>query len=118
MNIILTFNYFYIDDNYFQQTRGTAMRTICAIFYVKFHVADQEVKLFEKLQDIYSFVIAEFFIRTCSRFLDDVNYKWKQELDTKALWNLLNIFHPNIIFILKIFLKIYAVVTLNTQKKI
>lgn len=61
MNIILTFNYLYIDDNYFQQTKGAAMRTTCAVAYANFFVAHLEVKMFEKLLDIYSFVIVEFF---------------------------------------------------------
>ena len=62
MNIILTFNYFYIDYKHYHQIKGTAMGTTCAVVYANLHVAHQEVKMFEKLPEIYPFDIVEFLI--------------------------------------------------------
>ena len=49
LNIILKFNYFYINKNFFHQIKGTAMGTIFAVVDSNLTVAYFEVKMFALL---------------------------------------------------------------------
>ena len=49
LNIILKFNYFYIDENVFHQIKGTPMGTIFAVVGINLTVAYFEVKMFALL---------------------------------------------------------------------
>ena len=79
--------------------KGTAMGTPFAVVYANLTVAYLEVKLFQKLPEIYSPDVVEFFIKNYFRFLDDVKYKWSNIIDITPLWTLFNNLDPNIEFI-------------------
>ena len=70
-----------------------------AVVFANLTVAFLEVKLFIRLPEIFSRDVAEFFIKNYFRFLDDLNYKWKQNIDITPLWKLINELHPDIQFI-------------------
>ena len=53
LNIILKFNYFYINKNVFHQIKGTNMETIFAVVGSNLTVAYFEVKMFALLPQIY-----------------------------------------------------------------
>ena len=53
LNIILRFNYFYINKNFFHQIKGTAMGTIFAVVGSNLTVAYFEVQMFALLPQIY-----------------------------------------------------------------
>ena len=54
LSIILKFNYFYLNKNFFHQIKGTAMRTIFAVVGSNFSIAYFEVKMFALLPQIYT----------------------------------------------------------------
>ena len=99
MFIVLNYNYFYINGHYFRQIKGTAMGTPCAVNYANLTVAYIEDKMFSLIPSIYLRDICDFFATNYLRFLDDVYYKWKTEVDIKPLLNLLNSIDPDIQFI-------------------
>lgn len=99
LNIILKYNYFFINDTFYHQIKGTAMGTTAAVVYANLHVAYIEVSLFNQLPNLYPLDFVQFFLQNYFRFLDDINYKWQTQYDIKPLHNLLNSIDPNIQFI-------------------
>ena len=99
MSLILENNYFHINNLFIHQVKGTAMGTHAAVVFANLSVAFLEVKLFIRLSEIFSRDVVEFFIKSYFRFLDDLNYKWKQNIDITPLWKLINELHPDIQFI-------------------
>ena len=75
------------------------MGTHAAVVFANVTVAFLEVKPFIRLPEIFSRDVVEFFIKNYFRFLDDLNYKWKQNIDITPLWKLINELHPDIQFI-------------------
>ena len=96
MALILENNYFYINNLFIHQVKGTAMGTHAAVVFANLTVAFLEVKLFIRLPEIFSRDAVEFSIKNYFRFLDDLNYKWKQNIDITPLWMLINELHPDI----------------------
>ena len=72
LSIILEFNYFYINNYFYHQIKGTAMGTIFAVVGSNLTVAYFEEKIFVILPQIYPRHFDNFFIRNYFRFLDDV----------------------------------------------
>ena len=72
LSITLEFNYFYINNYFYHQIKGTAMGTIFAVAESNLTVAYFEEKMFTILQQIYPEDFVDFFIRNYFRFLDDV----------------------------------------------
>ena len=72
LSIILEFNYFYINNYFYHQIKGTAMGTIFAVVGSNLTVAYFEEKIFVILPQIYPRHFDDFFIRNYFRFLDDV----------------------------------------------
>ena len=99
MSIILKYNYFYINNNFIHQIKGTAMGTHAAVVYANLTCGYLEAQLFMKLPEIYSMEIVEFFLRNYFRFLDDGKCKWKESIDVTLLWELMNSLDPDIKFI-------------------
>ena len=99
MALILENNYFHINNLFIHQVKGTAMGTHAAVVFANLTVAFLEVKRFIRLPEIFSRDVAEFFLQNYFRFLDDLNYKWKQNIDITPLWKLINELHPDIQFI-------------------
>ena len=69
---ILEFNYFYINNYFYHQIKGTAMGTIFAVVGSNLTVAYFEEKMFSILPQIYPKYFVDFFIRNYFQFLDDV----------------------------------------------
>ena len=99
MFIVLSFNYFYIDVDYYHQKKETAMGTPAAVVYANLHVARIEFTLFIRLPEIYPADFITWFIENYRRFLDDVYHLWDEKLDIEPLYNLFNSIDPNIEFI-------------------
>ena len=72
LSIILEFNYFYINDYFYHQIKGTAIGTIFAVVGSNLTVAYFEEKMFAILPQIYPKDFVDFFI---------CNYKIMNELD-------------------------------------
>ena len=99
LSIILKYNYFYINDLYYNQIKGTAMGAIFAVVGSNLTVAYFEVKMFAILPQIYPNDFVDFFIRNYFRFLDDVFMKWLSEFDIQPFYELINGLDPDIKFI-------------------
>ena len=68
LSIILEFNYFYINNYFYHQIKGTAMRAIFAVVGSNLTVVYFEEKMFTILPKIYLKNFVDFFIRNYFRF--------------------------------------------------
>ena len=71
--IILGHNHFSTNGNFVHQIKGTALGTHAAVIYENLICGYLEITLFNKLREIFSYDIVEFFLKNYFRFLDDVN---------------------------------------------
>ena len=94
LNIILKFNYFYINKNFFHQIKGTAMGTIFAVVGSNLTVAYFEVKMFALLPQIYPRDFVDYFARNYVRFLDDIFHTWLINFDIEPFYKLINELDP------------------------
>ena len=62
LNIILKFNYLYIDKNFSHQIKATAMGTIFAVVGSNFTLAYFETKMFALLPHIYPRHFVDYFV--------------------------------------------------------
>ena len=99
LNIILKFNYFYINKNFFHQIQRTAMGTIFAVVRSSLTVAYFEVKMFALLPQIYPRDFVDYFVRNCFRFLDDIFHTWLISFDIEPFYKLINELDPDLKFI-------------------
>ena len=99
LNIILKFNYFYINKNFFHQIKGTAMGTISAVVSSNLTVAYFEVKMFALLPQIYPRDFVDYFVRNYFRFLDDIFHIWLINFDIEPFNKLINELDPDLKFI-------------------
>ena len=81
LNIILKFNYFYINKNFFHQIKGMPMGTIFAVVGSNLTVTYFEVKMFALLPQIYPRDFVDYFVRNYFRFLDDIFRTWLINFD-------------------------------------
>ena len=72
LSIILEFIYFYINNHFYHQIKGTAMETNFAVVGSNLMVVYFEEKMFAILPQIYPKDFIDYFIRNYFRFLDDV----------------------------------------------
>ena len=79
MALILENNYFYINNLFIHQVKGTAMGTHAAVVFANLTVAFLEVKIFIRLPEIFSRDVVEFFIKNYFRFLDDFKLQVETE---------------------------------------
>ena len=100
LQLILEFNHFIINGQFFHQLMGTAMGTPAAVVGVNLVVAFLEVKMFRLLPQLYPRDFVDFVIRSFFRFLDDLFYEWLVDFDIKPLYDLLNSLDPDIKFLL------------------
>ena len=63
LNIILKFNCFYINKNFFHQIKGTSMGTIFAVVGSNLTVAYFEVRVFTLLPQFHSTDFGDYFVR-------------------------------------------------------
>ena len=61
MSIILKYNYFYINSSFIHHINRKAMGTQATVVYASLTCRYLKVKLFNKLPEIFSYDIAEFF---------------------------------------------------------
>ena len=81
LNIILKFNYFYINKNFFRQIKGTTMGIIFAVVGSNLTVAYFGVKMCALLPQIYPRDFVDYFARNYFRFLDDIFQTWLINFD-------------------------------------
>ena len=96
MSIIVKYNYFYINDNFIHQIKGTAMDTHAAVVYANLTCEFLEVKLFNELPEIFSYYMVEFFLKNYFRLSDDVKHSWKESIDVSQSWELMKSLDPDI----------------------
>ena len=99
LNIILKFNYFYINKNFFHQIKGTAMGTNFAVLGSNLTVAYFEVKMFALLPQIYPKDFVDYFVLNYFRFLDDIFHTWLINFDIELFYKLINELDPDLTFI-------------------
>ena len=90
LSIILEFNYFYINNYFYHQMKGTAMGIIFAVVGSNLMVAFFEEKMFAILPQIYPKGFVDFLIRNHFRFLDDVFHKWLVQLNIHNFYKIMN----------------------------
>ena len=101
VKIILSFNYFFINNLYIHQRKGIAMGcSPAAVVGSNLVVAFLEVKMFIILPEIYPRDFVDFFIRSYFRFLDDVTHKWFRKFDIQQFSLILNSLDPDLQFIM------------------
>ena len=99
LNIILKFNYFYINKDSFHQIKGTGMGTIFAIVGSNLTVAYFEVKMFALLPQIYPKGFVDYFVSKYFRFLHDIFHTWLINFDIEPFYKLINELDPDLKFI-------------------
>ena len=99
LSIILEFNYFYINNYFYHQIKGTAMGTILAVVGNNSTVACFEEKMFVILPQIYPKDFVAFSIRNYFRFLDDVFHKWLMQFNIQDFYKVMNELDPDLQFI-------------------
>ena len=62
-----------------------AIGTHTAVIYANLEFGYLEVKLFNKLPEIFFYDMVEFFLKNYFRFLNDVKYKWKERIEVSPL---------------------------------
>ena len=90
LSIILKLNYFYINNYFYHQIKGTAMGTIFAVVGSNLTVAYFEEKMFAILPQIYPKDFVDFFIRNYFRFLDDVFHRWLIQFNIQDFHKIMN----------------------------
>ena len=99
LNIILKFNYFYINKNFFHQIKGMAIGTIFAVVGSNLTIAYFEVKMFALLPQIYPGDFVDYFVHNYFRFLDDIFHTWLINFDIEPFYKLINELDPDLKFI-------------------
>ena len=98
-NIILNFNYFYINKNFFHQIKITAMGTIFAVVGSNLTIAYFEVKMFALLPPIYPRDSVDYFVHNYFRFLDNIFHIRLIDFDIEPFYKLINELDPDLNFI-------------------
>ena len=102
MKFILEHNTFKFNDEFYIQTRGTAMGTKVAPTYASLTIGYLEKKLYSKIREEYGTTFAENFIKIWKRFLDDCFIMWSHPEDMlHNLHNILNNLDTHIKFTLE-----------------
>ena len=99
LNIILRFNYFYINKNFFHQIKGTAMGTNFAVVGSNLTVAYFEVRMFALLPQVYPRDFVNYFVCNYFRFLHDIFHTWLINFDIEPFYKLINELDPDLKFI-------------------
>ena len=82
LKIVLDNNLVQFNDKFYSQKRGTVTGTVVAPTYATLTVAYLEVKLEEKLNEIYNEQQTDYIISNFKRFLDDGFIPWKKSFGT------------------------------------
>ena len=92
----IKFNYFYINKNFFHQIKGTAMGTIFAFVGSNLTVANFEVKMFALLPQIYPRDLVNYFVRIYFSFLHDIFQTWLINFNIELFYKLINELDPDL----------------------
>ena len=77
------------------------MGASCMVVGSNLVVAYLEVKMFDRLPDVFPQDFVDFFIRNYFWFIDDVAHKWLENFDIQIFCNILNDLDPDIKFVLE-----------------
>ena len=71
---------------------------ILSVVYANLACGYLEVKLFNKSSEIFSYDIAELFLKNYFWFLDVIKYRWKESTEVPPLWEPINSLDSDINF--------------------
>ena len=97
--MILKFNYFYINKNFFHQIKRMALETIFVVVGSNLTVAYFEVKMLALLPQIYPRDFVDYFVHNYFGFLDDISHTWLINFDIEPFYKLINELDPDLKFI-------------------
>ena len=100
LKIILSYNYFTINNLYLHQLKGIAMGSPVAVVGSNLVVAFLEMKMFNILPQIYPADFVDFFVRNYFRFLDDLAHKWLKKFNIKEFSEILNSLDEDLKFLM------------------
>ena len=99
INFILNNNTFHFNENYFRQTKGTAMGTKFAPVHATLVMGYLEETLYEKIKIRFGHEFGNEFIQNWKIFLDDCFIPWKMSSsELLELKDILNNLHADITF--------------------
>ena len=102
IKLILENNTFCFNNDFYKQIKGTAMGTKFAPVYATLSIGHLEVKLYEKVTEVFGNEFEKYFITSWKRFLDDCFIPWTKSVrDLETLHNILNNLYIEINFTLQ-----------------
>ena len=102
IKLILENNTFCFNNDFYKQIKGTATGTKFAPIYATLTIGYLEVKLDEKLTEVFGDEFGNYFVTNWKRFLDDCFIPWTKTVsDLESLHNILNNLHIDIKFTLQ-----------------
>ena len=102
IKLILENNTFCFNNEFYKQIKGTAMGTKFAPIYATLTIEYLEVKLYEKVTEVFGDEFGNYFVTNWKRFLDDCFIPWTKTVsDLESLHNILNNLHIDIKFTLQ-----------------
>ena len=102
IQLILENNTFSFNDQYYRQTKGTAMGTKFAPVYSTLIIGYLEELLYKQITLVFVNDLGDYFSQNWKRFLDDYFIPWtKSVMNLETLHNILNKLHKDIRFTLQ-----------------
>ena len=102
IQLILENNTFSFNDQYYKQTKGTAMGTKFAPVYSTLTIGYQEELLYKHIKTVFGNDLEDYISQNWKRFLDDCFIPWTKSVkDLESLHNILNNLHTDIRFTLQ-----------------
>ena len=102
IKFVLENNTFCFNNDFYKQIKGTAMGTKFAPIYSTLSIGYLEVKLYEKVTQVFGDEFGLYFISNWKRFLDDCFVPWTKSVgDLQTLHDILNNLHRDINFTLQ-----------------
>ena len=102
IQLILENNTFSFNDQYYKQTKGTAMGTKFAPVYSTLTIGYLEELLYEQIKTVFGNDLGDYFSQNWKRFLNDCFIPWTKSVkDLESLHNILNNLHTDIRFTLQ-----------------
>ena len=98
LHIVLKYNYVHIDNKYYHQHKGGAMGAPCMVVGSNLVVAYLEIRMFERMPEVFPQDFVDFFIRNYFRFIDDVIHMWLTGFDINLFGHIINGLDPDIKF--------------------
>ena len=80
IKLILENNTFCCNNDFYKQIKGTAMGTKFAPVYATLSIGHLEVKLYEKVTEVFGNEFGKYFITSWKRFLDDCFIPWTKSV--------------------------------------